>query len=264
MGRELELIADAFAEEPLDVEVLLGLINQYYSSLGKPTISNLDDVRLEHATDDLGAILGFQEGNRTQMQDRLVESKIFSNLICDYDNEVQDRIRDNILDSDAVRRESFYIGESLHTISRNGNISLILRRLLQREGIRKLDDINTDIRDRYTGFFKSIWRRPGKGSYTVIPLYYIKSRAIHLGFFADEVEKKYSSTIETGKATELIRKIDCEIFGYADISYTEGQVDSLSFRIFAGIYNRRRQLGVRANCALHLFDYFIRKTKGIV
>lgn len=253
MGRELELIADTFAEEPLDLEALLGSINQYYSSLGKTTISNLDDVSPEHATTSLGRILGFGKCKRKQMQDRLVEIEVFSELISEYDDDLHEKIMKNVLNPDTIGFKSFYVSKRLETSKRNENIRIIFSTLFKSEGINNQDDITGATRYKYRSFFNQICDRDSR------TLNAIKSWAIHFGFFLDDVERKYSPVKQDGTAVNLLKKLDSELFGFDDISYNEDKVDKISFAMFKGIYSRGEALGVKSKCALDLFDWYHRE-----
>ena len=146
----LEQIANEFnrGEGIRNPQELLGLINQYYISQDKSIISNLDDVKAEHATEGLGGILGFKYGQPNLMKQRLAEFEVFSEKLADYSTEVLEKIVGNVIKNVSNHRfSSFYLAEANPYAEENKKAiaaSKQMKEYLFSIGVSHLDDVKAE------------------------------------------------------------------------------------------------------------------------
>ena len=89
--------------------VMLESLNQFYDSNGIPTLSNLDDLQVEHIGRQIESLLDVPYRRFGEMQDRLIELNMFSPDMKEYSGEIQRKIIEGIVSKMSSNFSSFYL-----------------------------------------------------------------------------------------------------------------------------------------------------------
>lgn len=197
--------------------------------------------------------------NIDDIKSRLVELGLFSDRIASYDKESRNDIIKSALNPLSAFK-SYFLNGHLDNNVRYDNIKISFESLKRAEKIENLNDITSEFAHKYYGFFTTIGvKKTGK----VLSVNNVKARLIQLGFFKKDAENKYGCIKLEGNATDLLKKLDSELFGYKDARFDENKVDNASYLVLKKIHGEAKRRNIKLNNSLDLLKYYKREYENV-